>query len=254
MSTFAKSFQIFTPEEMASIRKGGEILRECLKIVGASAVPGVTTKQLDQIAEAFIRTKGGKPAFLGYYGFTGTLCTSINEEVVHGIPSDDKVLKEGDIISLDGGVIVDDLYTDACISVGVGRIAPEARTFLTHVSQTLEDVIATVVKAGVQVGDISSFIEQHLKKGGYRAVRTLTGHGLGTTLHQFPDVPNVGIGRTGPVLPVGTMIAIEPIAVMGSPDVFTAKDQWTVITKDSSLACHFEHSVIITETGCEVVA
>ncbi len=252
--SFSTRFQIFTPAEMASIRKGGEILRDCLKIVGASAVPGVTTKQLDTIAEEFIRTKGGKPAFLGYYGFTGTLCTSINEEVVHGIPSDDKVLKEGDIVSLDGGVIYDDLYTDACITVGVGRIAPEARTFLTHVSGTLEDVVKSVVKAGVRVGDISSFIEQHLKQGGYSAVRTLTGHGLGTTLHQFPDVPNVGKAGTGPVLPVGTMIAIEPIATMGSPEVFTAQDQWTVITKDQSLACHFEHSVLITETGCEVVA
>lgn len=252
--SFSTRFQIFTPAEMVSIRKGGEILRGCLKIVGASAVPGMTTKQLDAIAEEFIRTKGGKPAFLGYYGFTGTLCTSINEEVVHGIPSDDKVLKEGDIVSLDGGVIYDDLYTDACITVGVGRIAPAARTFLTHVSQTLEDVVTNVVKAEVRVGDISSFIEQHLKKGGYSAVRTLTGHGLGTTLHQFPDVPNVGKAGTGPVLPVGTMIAIEPIATMGSPDVFTAPDQWTVITKDGSLACHFEHSVLITETGCEVVA
>ncbi len=239
---------------MASIRKGGAILRDCLKLVGAAAVPGVTTKMLDAMAEEFILTKGGRPAFLGYYGFTGTLCTSINEEVVHGIPRDDKVLKEGDIISLDGGVIVDDLYTDACITVGVGRIKPSTQKFLTHVSQTLEDVIANVVKAGVQVGDISSYIEQHLKKAGYSAVRTLTGHGLGTTLHQFPDVPNVGKAGTGPVLPVGTMIAIEPIAAMGSPDVFTAEDQWTVITKDRSLSCHFEHSVLITEGGCEVVA
>lgn len=251
---FDKRCQIFTQAEMDSLRKGGEILKDCLKIVSASAVPGVTTKMLDRMAEAYITSKGGRPAFLGYHGFTGTLCISVNEEVVHGIPRDDKMLKEGDVVSLDGGVIYDDLYTDACVTVGVGRIAPNVRNFLTHVSQTLEDVVATVVKAGVQVGDISSFIEQHLKKGGYAAVRTLTGHGLGTTLHQFPDVPNVGKAGTGPVLPVGTMIAIEPIAVMGSPDVFTDTDEWTVITKDRSMACHFEHSVIITETGCEVVA
>lgn len=251
---FDKHCQIFTQAEMESIRKGGAILKDCLKFVSAMVAPGITTMMLDQAAGAFIRSKGGTPAFLGYFGFTGTLCVSVNEEVVHGIPRDDKVLKEGDIISLDGGVIVDDLYTDACVTVGVGRIAPNVRNFLDHVSQTLEDVIRDIVKAGVKVGDISSYIETHLKKGGYAAVRTLTGHGLGTTLHQFPDVPNVGKAGTGPVLPVGTMIAIEPIAVMGSADVFTAEDNWTVVTKDKRWACHFEHSVLITEGGCEVVA
>lgn len=254
MSTYTKSCQIFTPEEIQSLRKGGAILRDCLKFVSAMVSPGVTTHMLDSAAEAFIRSKGGKPAFLGYFGFTGTLCTSINDEVVHGIPGEDKVLKEGDIISLDGGVIYDDLYTDACVSVGVGHIAPNVRQFLTQTSDTLENVIIEIVRAGVKVGDISSYIERSLKKHGYSAVRTLTGHGLGTTLHQFPDVPNVGKAGTGPVLPVGTMIAIEPIATMGSPEVYTADDQWTVITKDGSLACHFEHSILLTESGPEVIA
>ncbi len=251
---FDKHCQIFTQAEIESLRKGGVILRDCLKFVSAMVAPGITTMMLDQAAEAFIRSKGGKPAFLGYFGFTGTLCTSVNEEVVHGIPRADKVLKEGDIVSLDGGVIYDDLYTDACVTVGVGRIAPDVRKFLTYTSDTLENVITEIVRAGAQVGDISSYIEKALKKNGYSAVRTLTGHGLGTTLHQFPDVPNVGKAGTGPVLPVGTMIAIEPIATMGSPEVYTADDGWTVITNDGSMSCHFEHSILLTESGPEVIA
>ncbi len=209
---------------------------------------------LDREAEAFIRKHGGIPAFKGYHGFTGTLCTSVNDAVVHGIPSKKEKIKEGDIISLDGGVIYDGLYTDSCVTVGVGQISPDIQKFLTHTSQVLEDVIIEMVRPGVQIGDISSYIEQHLKNGGYTAVRALTGHGLGDNLHQFPDVPNVGKAGTGPVLPVGTMIAIEPIAVMGNPDVYTANDGWTVLTKDKSLACHFEHSVFITESGFEIIA
>ncbi len=252
--TFDKTFQLFSPAEIDSLRIGGSLLRECLQHVSKLVKPGISTLKLDQAAEAFIRDRGGIPAFKGYFGFTGTLCTSVNEEVVHGIPRADKILQEGDIISLDGGVIYDDLYTDSCVSVGVGKIKPEYQEFMTYVSQTLEDVVAEIVKAGVHIGDISHFIESRLKKAGYQAVRTLTGHGLGTTLHQFPDVPNVGRAGTGPVLPIGTMIAIEPIATMGLSEVFTADDGWTVVTKDKSMACHFEHSVIITEKGCEIVA
>jgi methionyl aminopeptidase len=173
---------------------------------------------------------------------------------VHGIPSAKEKLKEGDIISLDGGVIYDDLYTDACVSVGVGKISEEAQLFLTRSSEILEAVIKEKVKAGVKVGDISSFIQQGLEKHGYSAVKVLTGHGLGDNLHQFPDVPNVGKAGMGPVLPAGTMIAIEPIAVMGKPDVYTSTDQWTVLTKDSSLACHFEHSVLVLDGGYEIIA
>ncbi len=251
---FDAQCQIFTQAEIHSLRKGGEILRGCLAAVSSLVTPGISTLELDQAAEKYIRDHGGRPAFKGYYGFTGTLCISINEEVVHGIPRADKFLKSGDIVSLDGGVIYDDLYTDSCVSVPVGTVNPNVRIFLTHVSDTLEEVIREVVKAGVQVGDISSSIEKRLLKGGYHAVKTLTGHGLGTTLHQFPDVPNVGKKGTGPILPVGTMIAIEPIAVMGSADVFTADDGWTVVTADGSLACHYEHSVLLTEAGPEIIA
>ncbi len=250
---YTDTFQIFTAAQQDSLRKGGVILRECLKHVASLVKPGMSTLELDKAAEDFIVQRGGVPAFKGYHGFPGTLCTSVNDQVVHGIPSAGPLLKNGDIISLDGGVIFDGLYTDSCVTVGVGQIDPKTQAFLDHVSQTLESVIADLVHPGTRVGDISHTIEKGLRRGGFGAVRSLTGHGLGDNLHQFPDVPNVGKAGTGPALPVGTMIAIEPIATVGSPEVYTAIDNWTVLTKDKSLACHFEHSVLITEQGCEII-
>jgi methionyl aminopeptidase len=246
--------QIFTSLEQDALRRGGRILRDCLTHVSALVRPGISTQELDEEAEAFIRERGGEPAFLGYHGFTGTLCTSVNDEVVHGIPSIKKILQDGDIVSLDCGVIMDELYTDACITVPVGEVQPEVRTFLDHTSDLLERVVRDIVRAGVRVGDISAFIERGIRAGGYTPIPSLTGHGLGYSLHQFPDVPNVGKAGTGPVLPVGTMIAIEPIPAMGRGEVVTEDDHWTVRTKDGSLSCHFEHSVLITEDGCEVIA
>lgn len=254
MTDYTHTCQIFTPPQKDSLRKGGAILRECLQYMRPLAVAGVSTLDLDKKAEAFILERGGVPAFLGYHGFTGTLCTSINDRVVHGVPSKKDVLKDGDIISMDCGVIYDDLYTDACITVPVGTVAKETLDFLQTVSDALEDVVKTVVKADVRVGDISAFVEQRIRSAGYTPIRVLTGHGLGDGLHQFPDVPNVGKAGTGPVLPAGTMIAIEPIAAMGREDVYTGRDGWTVLTKDGSMACHFEHSLLLTETGCEVIA
>lgn len=254
MSAFTDTCQIFSPAEQESLRRGGAILRECLRHVSGLVKPGVSTMDLDTAAETFIRSRGGIPGFKGYNGFPATLCTSVNDHVVHGIPSATQILREGDIVSLDGGVIVDGLYTDACVTVGVGEIDPRIRSFLDFVSKTLETAVTDVIRAGIHTGDISSFIEQRLKKAGFGVVRTLTGHGLGATLHQFPDVPNVGKPGTGPVLPVGTMIAVEPIATLGSPEVFSLPDAWTVATRDGSVACHFEHSLLLTETGCEVVA
>lgn len=251
---YTDSCQIFTPAQIDSLRLGGGILRDCLAYVSSLVKPGVSTLELDQAAEEFIRSRKAVPAFKDYHGFPATLCTSVNDEVVHGIPRADQILKEGDSVSLDGGVIFDGLYTDACVTVGAGAIPKATQDFLDLVSETLESVIREVVRAGVQIGDISSFIEQRLKKAGYSPVRTLTGHGLGESLHQFPDVPNVGRARSGPILPKGTMIAIEPIATMGGHEVFTTNDGWTIKTKDGSLVCHFEHSVIITDEGCEIVA
>lgn len=253
MAPYTDHCQIFSEAQRASLRKGGAILRDCLEHLRPLVKPGVTTLDLDNAAEKFIRGRGGIPAFKGYNDFPGTLCTSVNDEVVHGIPSK-RILNDGDIVSLDCGVILDNLYTDACITVPVGNTEEPVLDFLSLVSSALEDVVEHIVKAGVQIGDISWFIQERIKSGGYTPVRVLTGHGLGDTLHQFPDVPNVGKPNTGPVLPAGTMIAIEPIAVMGNGSVFTAPDNWTVLSRDGSFACHFEHSLLITEDGCEVVA
>ncbi len=246
-------FEIFTGKQITSLRKGGKILRDCLAHCRSLVKPGITTKEIDAAAEAFIRSQGGLPAFKGYSGFPATLCTSVNDEVVHGIPGP-RILVEGDIISLDGGVIFDGLYTDACISVGVGRIDPKVQAFMDTTEQTLEDVVRTMVKAGIPVGTISSFIQRSLESHGYSVIKELTGHGLGTHLHQFPDVPNFGIEGKGPVLPAYTLIAIEPIAGMGGSRISTDEDHWTIRTRDGSLACHFEHTVLITPEGCEVMA
>lgn len=246
-------FQIFSGKQIKSLRKGGSILSECLQHCAALVQPGMTTAAIDHAAEAFVRERGGVPAFKGYKGFPATLCISVNDEVVHGIPGS-RVIQNGDIVSLDGGVIYDDLYTDACLTVPAGSIPPAVRTFLDAVSSTLEDVVHTVVKAGIPLGDVCSFIQQHLVAGGYGIVKELTGHGLGSTLHQFPDVPNFGIAGQGPILPPYTLIAIEPIASMGGGKIVTDDDGWTIRTKDGSLACHYEHTVLITPDGCEVIA
>ncbi len=246
------SIQIFTPGEIASFRKAGEILGACLRHVAEAAVRGTTTVHLDEMAEAFIRERGGEPAFKGYHGYGYTLCTSVNDECVHGIPTE-YALRDGDIVSLDCGVIVDGLYTDACVTVGVGNISAEAKTLL-RVSKEALDAGLHVLKAGIRLGDLSATIQQVVERGGMRCIPVLTGHGLGHTLHQYPDIPNVGTPGTGPVLPAGTVLAIEPIVCTGKPAVFEATDGWTIKTKDRSLCAHFEHTVLVTEEGCEVLA
>ena len=246
------SCQIFTEEEIASLRRGGEILRECLQHVAKAVKPGITTGELDKMAEAFIAERGGKSAFKGYHGFPATLCISVNEECVHGIPGP-RVLKEGDIVSLDGGVLYDDLYTDACVSVGVGRISPQAQKLL-HVTEDALNRAVALVKAGVKVGDLSSLIQKTVESAGFKCIPALTGHGLGDTLHQFPDVPNVGKAGTGPILPPNTIIAIEPIVSAGSPEILQGEDGWTLSVKDGALSAHFEHTVLLTPQGCDIIA
>lgn len=245
-------FQIFSQAEIDSLREGGRILRGALELVAQATKPGLTTKQLDLMAEEFIRSQGGRPAFKGYNGFTGTLCTSVNEEAVHGIPGE-RELKEGDIVSLDCGVIFDDLYTDACVTVAVGDVSAEKRRLMEATSLALQ-VACDIIKAGVRVGDLSSVIQQTVEGAGFRCIPVLTGHGLGKTLHQFPDVPNVGKPGTGPVLPENTIIAIEPITCAGRGEIRDTGDGWTLVTTDMSPAAHFEHTVLVTAEGGEILA
>lgn len=246
------SFQIFTNEEIASFRKGGKILGDCLAMLKDATKEGMTTKQVDTLAETFIRDHGGRPAFKGYRDFPGTLCTSVNEECVHGIPGP-YVLKHGDIVSLDCGVIFDELYTDACITVGIGSISPEAQKLLTVTSQALDDAL-TILKPGITTGDLSSTIQKTVQKAGFHPVKSLTGHGLGYTLHQFPDIPNRGTAGSGPSFPAWTVVAVEPIVSVSDDDVVLSDDGWTLVTKKKSLAAHFEHTVLLTVDGCEILA
>ncbi|MBT5236748.1 type I methionyl aminopeptidase [Candidatus Peregrinibacteria bacterium] len=246
-------FQIFTAEEQQSLREAGKILNECLAYMGELVAPGITTKELDRAAEEFIRKhEGATPAFKGYHGYPATLCISVNEECVHGLPGE-RVLKEGDIVATDGGVMINDLYTDACRTYGVGKISKEAQKLLDVTSNALDAAVA-VIKAGVHVGTISATIQEVVESEGLTIVSALTGHGLGKTLHQFPDVPNYGTANTGPILPAGTLIAVEPIVCTGKDGIKESADMWTINTKDGSLSAHFEHTLLITEEGCEIIA
>ncbi len=244
--------QIFTANEIAAIRHAGHILAACLTHVGALVVPGRTTKALDRAAEEFIRSQGAEPAFLGYHGYPATLCTSINDECVHGLPSDRKLL-EGDIVSLDCGVLCKGLYTDACRTFPVGEISKEAEKLLLVTAEALEEAV-DVIRAGVKVGDISSTIQKKVEGAGLTIVAALTGHGLGRTLHQLPDIPNYGRKGTGMAIPAGTIIAVEPIVCTGKDGIKEADDHWTISTKDGSLSAHFEHTILVIENGCEVLA
>ncbi len=244
--------QVLTESEIASMRRAGAILRACLDQTASLVKPGITTAELDEAAEAFILARGGRPAFKGYHGYTGTLCTSVNDEIVHGIPGR-RELRDGDIVSLDCGVLLDGLYTDACVTVPVGTVEDATLRFLDHVRTTLTDVL-TIVKEGTPVGTIAAFIESSLRRGGYAPVQDLTGHGLGSTLHQEPTLPNSGREGTGPALLAGTAIAIEPIASMGKASITQDEDGWTIRSVDGSLTCHFEHTVLVTAEGCDVLA
>lgn len=247
------SFQIFTPAERDLLRTGGKILRACLNETAARVAPGMRTDALDRFAEDFIRShNGARPAFKGYHNFPATLCTSINDQCVHGIPGP-RVLKDGDIVSIDCGVIYGDLYTDSCISVAVGTVSPEVHRFLAVSVDALTQA-CSAVKPGARVGDISSTIQRIVEGGGYSCVNGLTGHGVGNTLHQFPDVPNTGKRGMGPVLPLWTAIAIEPITSMGGPQIVEDSDGWTICTRDGSLSAHYEHTVLVTEEGMEIIA
>ncbi len=246
-------FQIFTQNEVAILRRAGKILADCLQLTAKKVKPGVTTAALDTFAEAFIRShESATPAFKGYRSYPATLCTSVNEECVHGLPGP-RVLKEGDSISLDCGVLISGLYTDACITVGVGKIAPEVARFLRTTEETLEAACA-IVKPGTRVGDVSRLIQERIEGAGYACVNGLTGHGLGKTLHQFPDIPNVGKHGTGPTFPAWTMVAIEPITTMGDPRITDRDDGWTIAMADGSHAAHFEHTILLTDGGHEILA
>jgi len=235
--------KIKTCEEIEKIKTSCQIVAEVLEELSSMVRPGVRTKELDKAAEESVRAKGATPAFKGYQGFPATLCTSVNEEVVHGIPSD-RVLKEGDIVSIDCGVLHDGFYGDSAITVAVGEIAPETRDLMEVTKKSLEYGIEQA-KAGNRVSDISRAVQQHAEKNNYSIVRSFVGHGIGKELHEDPQIPNYVIPGESPKLEPGMVLAIEPMVSAGTHEVLVAKDGWTAYTKDRRLSAHYEHTVAI---------
>jgi len=242
--------QIKTDAEIKLMRESGKILAQVLKTVGESIKPGISGKNLAEIAAVEAKKLGGEPAFLGFSGFPAVICISINNEVVHGIPTSTPI-KDGDIVSLDFGVKYKGLYTDAARSYLVGQDAIKQR-FLDITRQSLNAGI-DATKIGAHIGDIGSAVQTVLEKHSYGVVRDLVGHGVGRTLHEDPNIPNYGLAGSGPVLQTGMTLAIEPMSTMGSYEVMTAEDGWAVLTRDGSLSAHFEDTVLVTKDGAEIL-
>jgi methionyl aminopeptidase len=213
--------------------------------------PGVTTKDIDEVAETRVREAGGKPAFKGYHGYPATVCTSINEQVVHGIPSS-RPLVTGDIVSIDMGAVLEGYYGDCAVTVPVGETTPAAAELLKVTEESLFRGI-DAVKPGARVSDIGAAVQQHVEAHGFSVVREFVGHGIGTELHEEPQVANYGPGGRGPRLSEGMVIAIEPMVNAGKPAVRVLGDGWTAVTRDGSLSAHFEHTVVVTRAGCEIL-
>ena len=240
-------------QEIEKMRRAGKVVREVLELVRGHVKPGATTLDLERVAEARISELGAKPAFKGYHGFPCVLCTSINHEVVHGIPSKKRVLKEGDIVSVDCGAIVDGYYGDAAITVPVGQnIAPDTARLLAATEKSLYAGIAAV-KPGATLGDIGAAVQGVVEAEGFSVVRDFVGHGIGSHMHEDPQVPNFGEAGSGMRLKSGMVIAIEPMVNAGKPDVRVLRDGWTAVTNDGSMSAHFEHTVAVTDTGAKVL-
>lgn len=243
-----KAIERKSRHEIALIQEAGRIVADTLSYLISIVEPGMSTLDLDRIAEERIRKAGALPTFKGYYGFPATLCTSVNEEVVHGIPNANKILKDGDIISIDCGATYKGLIGDSAVTIGVGSISAEVQKLLDVTEQSLMAAIEKMVP-GNFLEDISGAVEDVGVAHGYGIVRQYGGHGVGRKLHEEPFVYNYRIGNRGPELRPGVVLAIEPMFNLGGDDVYTAEDNWTVITADGLPSAHFEHTVIITEDG-----
>jgi len=245
----AQAIQVKTPGQVAIMREAGLVVARTLEVVAAAVRPGVTTAELDALAEREIRAAGATPSFLGYHGYPATICTSVNDEIVHGIPSPARRLNEGDIISIDCGAIVRGWHGDAAVTVGVGAISAEHVALLRTCEAALWQGLAQA-QAGGRLGDISHAVEASIRQAGpYGMVEEYTGHGIGTEMHMDPAVPNYGRAGRGLRLHAGMALAIEPMVMLGQPETVLLDDGWTVITADGSWAAHFEHTVAITADG-----
>lgn len=241
-----------TAEEIELLRENNLLVSATLAEVGRHVRPGVSTLELDKLAEEFIRSHGAEPGFLGYGGFPNTLCMSVNEEVVHGIPSAKRILKEGDVLSVDCGTLMKGFYGDSAYTFAVGEIAPAVADLLRVTKEALYKGVAQA-KAGNRVGDVASAVQEHAERHGYSVVRELVGHGLGRKMHEEPEVPNYGARGRGPLLKEGMVICIEPMINMGARYVVFERDGWTVRTRDRKPSAHFEFAVAVGKEGPDVL-
>lgn len=243
---------ITTQDEVANLRRSGQILAAALRHTAKAVQPGVTTAKLNLIADQAIRAAGGVPSFIGYNGFPSALCTSVNDGVVHGIPSETTVLQAGDIVGLDLGVVYGGMFTDHALTVGVGKISKDDQRLIEVTKESMMLGIKAAI-VGNRIGHISAAVEATLKPHGYGIVRQLTGHGVGRAIHEDPSIPNYGPATSGPTIVPGMVLAIEPMVTRGGWAVQTEADGWTVSTVDGSRAAHFEHTILVTEQGPEIL-
>jgi methionyl aminopeptidase len=243
-----------SPDELNKMRRSGAILADTIEAVVEAVRPGATTDDLDALAERLIRDAGAVPSFLGYRGFTKTICASVNDEIVHGIPSGDRVLREGDLLSLDFGAIWEGFHSDSAVSVFVGGRAPseEAARLVKTTEESLDAAIAAVQPGG-RLSDIGHAVEAVAASGGFGIVREYGGHGIGRSLHEDPFIQNWGPPGRGPDLRAGLVVAVEPMLTLGGEETRQLADGWTVVTADGSLSAHFEHTIAVTEDGPEVL-
>ncbi|MDD2772624.1 MAG: type I methionyl aminopeptidase [Elusimicrobiales bacterium] len=246
------SVELKTAAELQKMRSAGRVVAEVLKILESAVKPGISTGELDRLAAEEIAARGATPAFLGYCGYPAVLCSSINEEVVHGIPDKKRLLREGDIVSLDMGAVCGGYYGDAAMTVPVGKISAEAARLLEVTKASLAAAIAAV-RPGAFLGDVSSAVQSCAESAGMSVVRDFVGHGIGRHLHEEPAVPNYGEKGSGLRLEPGMTIAIEPMVNAGGWQVRVLDNGWTVVTKDESLSAHFEHTVAVTDSGAEIL-
>jgi methionyl aminopeptidase len=234
--------------ELERMSKAGRLVAEVLTQLSGRVAPGVSTAELDDLAEQLITEAGGTPAFKGYHGYPASICASINEEVIHGIPSGRRLLEEGDIVSIDVGVSLDGYFGDSAMTLPVGRISEEAAALLRVTEESLYKAIG-FARPGSRVSDISHAVQQHVEAHGFSVVREFVGHGIGQRMHEEPQIPNYGEPGRGPRLVEGMVLAIEPMVNAGKPAVKVLKDGWTAVTKDKSLSAHFEHTVAVTTSA-----
>jgi methionyl aminopeptidase len=237
--------------EIQRMRPAGRLVADVLAALRAAVQPGVTTADLDAIAERHIRGAGGVPAFKGYHGYPATICSSVNDEVIHGIPSK-RALEEGDVVSIDCGAVLDGFYGDSAITVPVGPVSEQAAELLRVTEEALHKGIAQA-RPGGRISDIGHAVQRHVEAHGFSVVREFVGHGIGEKMHEEPQIPNYGEPGRGPRLVEGMVLAIEPMVNAGKPAVKVLKDGWTAVTRDGSLSAHFEHTVAVTAGGPEIL-